>query len=133
MNPQMFFYQYKTYINKAIAKHFKVDKIKMPKFKTFITKQAIDNQFLVIAYYDPINNIIGINNDMWDIATEYEKFNAVTHELVHAYQRKYQLCNIDPTDVEYTMRSQELHCEEHTSQILIEMGIEASYSILSLF
>lgn len=133
MNPQMFVYQYKTYINKAIAKHFKVNKIKIPKFKTFVTKQLVDEQFLVIAYYNPIDNVIGINSDMWEIATEYERFNAVTHELVHAYQRHYELCHIDSSDVEYSMRSQELHCEEHTHQILIEMGIEASYSILSLF
>lgn len=131
MNVKMFMYLNKQSICKAIANHFNVKKLSSFKVLS-ISHDQVPSDMCICAYYNVDKNIIYVDELVWSVSTEYERWDTVVHEIVHAYQHKYDLCIFDYKKT-YEERPQELHCVYHTSMILETLGIYEEDSVLDLF
>lgn len=128
MNARMFIYINGNTINKAVYSYFKASRLKMPKVKLTVPSEGIlkANQ---LGGYSSEHHTVYINDTMWGISTEYDKYGLFVHELIHVYQHAFDLCDFD-YDLPYTQRPQEIHCHDHVSKILSELAIPVEDSIL---
>ena len=120
MNAKMFIYLYGSIINKSIATYFNVTRIRMPKIKITKPEEGIlkTNQ---LGGYDSRIHIIYINEVMWNISSDYDRYGLFVHELIHGYQHTYGLCEMNYA-LPYAQRPQEIHCHIHTSKVLDQIG-----------
>lgn len=120
-NVKMFVYLNKTRLTKTIARFFGVKKV--TDFKVKEVKQGhVKGIGYVCASYSKETHTIYINNEIWNLLTNYEQYELFTHELIHLYQHQYDLCKFDYS-IAYEKRPQEKHAELYAEKILKILNI----------
>lgn len=126
----MFMYINGNDINKAIANHFEVKKLKLPKVKAVTIDDGVLKANQLGGYSESLNTIF-INDCLWNISSNFEMHALLIHELIHVYQHTYGLCEFD-YEANYDNRPQEVHCCEHCSVVLATFNIPFESFILNL-
>lgn len=123
MSVKMFVYLNKSRISKTISKFFGVKKL--TKFGVeVINKERISGFGYICGSYNPETDTIVINTAVWELMTDYERYELFIHEMIHAYQHAYNLCDFEyGMDTAYEKRPQEQHAELYTKKILKIMNI----------